>query len=302
MIRLVHLSDSHLTAPGLAWGRSDWFNKRMAAWINFRYLGRRFRFRHAEVVLAGLMAQLRERRPDGILFSGDATALGFESELRHAAELLGVGEFPGLAVPGNHDYCTPAAAASGLFERCFAPWQEGQRIDGAPYPFARPMGDGWLIGVNSCTGNIWPWDAAGSVGAEQRARLHQLLSQLPAGPRLLVTHYPVCLASGKSERRTHGLRDLEATVAVAAQDGVCLWLHGHRHDAYCLPRPSQAPFPVICAGSATQSGMCSYWEYTLEGRHLHAQRRVFNQETNGFENGPAFDLELGGCASGDKGS
>ena len=38
-----------------------------------------------------------------ILFSGDATALGFESEMRLAAELLEVDRRPGLAVPGNHD-------------------------------------------------------------------------------------------------------------------------------------------------------------------------------------------------------
>lgn len=294
MIRLVHLSDVHLTAPRLSWQRSDWFSKRLAAWVNFRWLGRRCRFRHADTVLGKLMEQLRQRRPDCVLFSGDATALGFEPELSRAAKLLGVNEFPGLAVPGNHDYCTPAAASSGHFERCFAAWQTGQRVDGAAYPFARQVGDCWLIAVNSCTGNIWPWDAAGSVGAEQLERLQKLLSELPAGPRLLVTHYPLCLASGKPERRTHGLRDLEAAVRIAAAGGVCLWLHGHRHDAYFLPRPKLAPFPVICAGSATQSGMWTYWEYTIDSRRLHAQQRQLANENSCFQDGPAFDLELGG--------
>src|SRR2546423_4461835 len=105
-VRLSHLSDIHLSAPQLEWQVQDYLNKRFAGWINYRWLGRRFRFRHGERVLRSLMHDLRERRPDHVLFSGDATVLGFESELRQASNLLGVGHesMPsGMAVPGNHD-------------------------------------------------------------------------------------------------------------------------------------------------------------------------------------------------------
>lgn len=293
MVRLAHLSDIHITAPKLEWGWRDWFNKRSAAWFNFRWLGRRRRFRHADAVMAAFAAELSDRRPDHVVFSGDATALGFESEFRRAAELLDVGQRPGLAVPGNHDYCTRAAAASGLFERYFAPWQIGQRLD-ATYPFAQRVGPAWLIGVNSCTGNRWAWDAGGAVGADQLARLGRLLASLDAGPRILVTHYPVALKSGKRERRTHGLRDVDELVTVAAAGGVCLWLHGHRHGAYHHLAKTAAPFPVLCAGSATQTGLWSYGDYTLEGRALHVQRRVYDAEHAGFRDAEAFDLVLCG--------
>src|SRR5207248_9859364 len=130
----------------------------------FGWLGRRHRFRRADEALTALAAELRERRPDRVVFSGDATALGFGAELIRAAELLGLADArmpPGLAVPGNHDYCTPAAEASGLFERLFTPWQQGERVDGTVYPFAQRVGHVWLVAVNSCTGNFWPWDAGG---------------------------------------------------------------------------------------------------------------------------------------------
>ncbi len=289
-----------MTAPRLDWAPADWFNKRLAAWINFRWLGRRRRFRHGDVVLDILVQELqRQRGPhrplDHIIFSGDATALGFESEFRRAAVGLKVADGalpPGLAVPGNHDYCTVAAAASGLFERYFAPWQVGRRVDDAIYPFAQRVGHLWLIAVNSCTGNRLAWDAGGSVGTDQLARLERLLESLEPGLRILVTHYPVCLASGKRARRVHGLRNLPEVIAVAARGGIKLWLHGHRHDPYCLADTSLAPFPVVCAGSATQTGCWSFSEYAIEGAEVQVLQRVFNPLERCFEDGREFRLTL----------
>jgi 3',5'-cyclic AMP phosphodiesterase CpdA len=295
MIRLAHLSDIHITATPLGWQWQDWFTKRYLGWVNFRWLGRSFRFRRADEVLGILREDLRQRGVDRVVFSGDATALGYEAEFRRAADLLGLHSasvLPGLAVPGNHDYYTRAVQASGLFEHYFAPWQQGIRVDHAVYPFAQQIGPLWLVGVNSCTGNRWPWDAGGSVGPEQLKRLEQLLARLEPGPRILVTHYPVRLAGGKPERRTHGLRDLSELVAVSVQGGVSLWLHGHRHGAYYHVRAGESSFPVICAGSATQSGLWSYGEYSIEGRQVQAVRRVFDPAEQRFVDAETFALEM----------
>jgi 3',5'-cyclic AMP phosphodiesterase CpdA len=295
VIRIAHFSDLHITTEPLGWRRGDWFNKRLPGWLNLKWLGREHRFRDADAILAVLADELQQRRIDHVIFSGDATALGFEAELAHAVALLGVvgqDRLPGMAVPGNHDYYTREVAASGLFERAFAPWQNGERVDGAVYPFAQRVGQVWLVAVNSCTGNRWFWDAAGSVGPEQLARLETLLERLGPGPRILVTHYPVCLASGAPERCYHGLRDLTQVVAVAERGRICLWLHGHRHRAYHHCDCDLAPFPVVCAGSATETNLWSYGEYTIAGDEFHALRRVFCPELSSFQDGESFDLRL----------
>ncbi len=294
-IRLAHFSDVHLTTRPLGWALHDLRTKRLSGWFHLRALGRGQQFRLAHDVARALAAEFRERRPDRLIFSGDATALGFATETAHAARKLHVGDIdlpPGLAVPGNHDYYTRASVRSAAFERDFAPWQTGERVDDEVYPFAQRVGSVWLVAVNSCTANVRPWDASGAVGPAQRERLSELLKRLGPGPRLLVTHYPVCLADGRAESRFHGLRDLDATVRIAANGGIGLWLHGHRHHPYFLAKPPNAPFPVICAGSATQMGLASYGEYTLTGRRLAGRLRMFEPATRGFQDGAMFEIEM----------
>jgi 3',5'-cyclic AMP phosphodiesterase CpdA len=295
-VRLAHFSDVHVTAAS-AWRVADWLSKRLSAWINLRLLGRGFRFRLTEQVLLALRHELRARTPDRVVFSGDATALGFEEEMARAAALLDVADLPGIAVPGNHDYCTRRAMRAGAFERHFGLWQTGLRVGAHLYPFAQRVGHLWLVAVNSATANRWAWDARGAVGRAQLERLQVLLDRLEGGPRILVTHYPVGLPSGRPERRVRALRDLDALVDVAQRGGISLWLHGHRHDPYHHCPPDLAPFPVVCAGSATQTGHWSYHEYVIHGRQLQARQRLYDPDADGFRDGAAFALELGGAGA-----
>jgi 3',5'-cyclic AMP phosphodiesterase CpdA len=294
MIRLAHFSDIHLSSTQLEWKLEDWFSKRLTSWLNHRFLGRARRFALAEDIVARLMDDLLQRGVDHLVFSGDATALGFESEIRRAADFLRIGQFPipGLAIPGNHDYCTRRAAASGAFERHFDPWQKGRRIGEHRYPFAQQVGPLWLIGVNAATGNRWLWDASGSVDASQRGRLQQLLAGLGPGLKILVLHFPICLASGRREPGYHGLRDLEAVLAVAQAGGVNLWLHGHRHTPFFIQQPGWVRFPVICAGTATQQDIWSYGEYAINENSLRAIRRAYDPSGRCFREVETFTLRL----------
>jgi 3',5'-cyclic AMP phosphodiesterase CpdA len=294
-VRLAHFSDIHVSAAGCVWRREDWFNKRLTSWFNLRLLGRGFRFRQTDRVLAALSSDLHTRGFDRVVFSGDATALGFEAEVARAAELLGLREdppLPGLAVPGNHDYCTLTAATSGCFERYFRPWLSGERIDEAVYPFAQRVGPAWLVAVNSATPNRWAWDASGAVGGPQLQRLERLLEGLSGGPRILVTHYPINRAGGKPERGVRDLRDLDAVLEVARRGGISLWLHGHNHDPYQHAPSELIPFPVLCAGSTTQQGKWSYGEYTLRCYHLAVLRRVYDEREGRFRDAEAFEMQL----------
>jgi 3',5'-cyclic AMP phosphodiesterase CpdA len=295
VVRLAHFSDIHVSAQHPGWRARDWLSKRASGWINLSVLGRAQRFARADEVVLALMAELRGEPPDRVVFSGDATALGFEAEHARAAALLGLAGadvLPGLAVPGNHDYYIARDVRAGHFERHFAPWLAGERVDEATYPFAQRVGPLWLVAVNTSAPNFLPWDASGRTGAAQMARLERLLARLAPGPRILVTHYPVCRDTGRYESRGHGLRDLTRLIDVASAGGVGLWLHGHRHGPYYHANPGPAPFPVICAGSATQRGCWSYARYTIEGMRVSALRREFDPVQGAFRDAETFALEL----------
>src|SRR5829696_7821742 len=135
-VRLAHFSDIHLTTRPLGWALRDLRSKKLSGWFHLRALGRGRQFRLAHEVARALVNEFRERKPDRLVFSGDATALGFAIEVSHAAKCLHVGaddQPPGLAVPGNHDYYTRASVRSAAFERDFAPWQTGERVDAQIY-------------------------------------------------------------------------------------------------------------------------------------------------------------------------
>lgn len=296
-VRLAHFSDIHLTAKRLGWRPRDLLTKRTTGWLHLK-LHRGKRFRDAESVLGAMLADIRERSVDHLVFSGDATTLGYGSEVEVAARLLGVGEAGGLsprgglAVPGNHDAYVRRAARSGDFERAFAAWQQGERIGDEIYPFAQRVGHCWLIGVNSSRSNFLVWDARGQVDHGQAQRLRELANALSPGPRILVTHYPLYLSDGSPEDRWRQLRDWPAFRKLVLEIGISLWLHGHRHRGYLLTPNDDHPFPIICSGSATQAGLASWNEYTITGSSLTMIRRRLNPTETRFEDSDRFELPL----------
>ena len=203
MIRLAHFSDVHLTTPDLGWRIRDLLGKRMTGWVNVRFLGRGNRFKHADVVVDALLREFRERPLDHLVFSGDATTMAFDAEMTAAAARLCVGDDslpPVFAVPGNHDLYTAGAFHRQTFEKAFAPWLGGERVDEHVYPFARKVGHVWLVGLNSSTPNFWPWDASGRVGDAQLERLKRLVVRLDPGPRVFVSHYPLIIVAAQTSR------------------------------------------------------------------------------------------------------
>ncbi len=294
MLRLAHFSDVHLTSKRLGWTGRDLLTKKVTGWVNVRLLGRGRRFQHAPVIVEALLHEFRTRNFDHLIFSGDVTKLAFESEFRLAAARFADPTLPPiLGVPGNHDYYTGTATRAGHFEKHFAPWLAGERVEGQTYPFARKVGGAWLLGVNSSTANWSLWDASGAIGREQGERLVKLCERLDAGPRILVTHYPLRTAKGNVERRTHRLRDHVSALELAKACRVSLWLHGHIHRGYVLPASDAIPFPVICAGSCTQTNRWMYNEYEIDGNSLSMLRRTFDFEKKLFVDGERVQLPLG---------
>ena len=154
-----HFSDIHISSASFPWKPRNLFSKSFAAWINLRILGRRKHFEHSASLLIALQKDILQQNPDGLVFSGDASAMGFENEIEDAAKVLKTGDsahIPGIAVPGNHDLHNHWSNHVGYFEKHFANWQTGIRVDDHFYPFAKKIGSVWFIGVNSATPTILP--------------------------------------------------------------------------------------------------------------------------------------------------
>jgi 3',5'-cyclic AMP phosphodiesterase CpdA len=294
-IRLAHFSDVHLTAPRRGWRVRDALSKRAVGWANLNLLGRGAHFAHAHRAAAALRAACAARNFDALAFSGDASALGFASEVRAAADALGANDPalpPGVAVPGNHDLYVGRAASARAFAAAFAPWLEGTRLGPHTFPFARKIGHVWLVMLNSAQPNVLAWDARGRVGESQLARFRELCASLGDGPRIVVSHYPVLMEGHRPEPRWHRLRDWRAARDAAAACGVKLWLHGHRHRWYALPPAAELPFATVCAGSATQEHRWGYCEYEIDGARLRGLRRTFDPAAGAYADGETFELEL----------
>ena len=228
--------------------------------------------------------------------------MGFEEEIARAAFLLKMGHAdttPGLAVPGNHDYCTASSARAGYFERVFTP-VVNRRADRRCDLSVRAAGgtcvvdrsqffDGESLAVgragrrrsraNPAAGRVAA--TLGRGAANLGDALSDLAGQRPARAAQSAHARPRRRGGGGSSRRRR---------LMAARPSPRAYYH---------PPSDYAPFPVVCAGSATQSGRWSYKSYTLEGYHLKAQSRVYHAKDDRFHDGEAFELELtgGACAA-----
>ena len=80
----------------------------------------------------------------------------------------------------------------------------------------------------------------------------------------------------------------------AAACGVGLWLHGHIHQPFVLPVSAGIPFPVVCAGSATQTHKWAHNEYVVAGRRVTMTRRVWNPNEGTFDESPPVKFEIAG--------
>lgn len=295
-VKLAHFSDVHLTSPRLGWRVRDVFGKRGTGWVNVRLLGRAHRFRYANQVVEAMLDDFRTRGYDHLVFSGDATTMAFDTEMTEAAHRLGVWDAtlpPCITVPGNHDLYTFGATRRRTFEFAFSAWQQGERADDThTYPFAKKVGHVWLIALNSAKPNVLPWDATGRVGHPQLDRLKALCDRLDAGPRVVVSHYPLLTRGRRPEARWHRLKDWQEARDAAAACGVGLWLHGHKHAWYVLAAGDHQPFHSVCVGSSAQERLWGYHEYEIDGTNLRGLRRVFDPTEGRFADADRFELEL----------
>lgn len=199
--------------------------------INKRGLGLtnwyRKRHRHHRAdVLDAIVADMKTQRPRHVAVTGDLVNISLPAEFARAAEWLqGVGTSQGVTlVPGNHDAYIRRAA--GFAAQHWGDYMRGD--DGAPFPFVRRRGPVAMIGLTTSV-PTGPFMATGRLGAEQFARLAQILVTLAREPvfRIVLIHHPPIPSRGHHMKR---LVDAPIFRALLAEHGADLLLHGHNHE------------------------------------------------------------------------
>jgi len=286
---LAHLSDPHLSTPA-GMRMRDFLGKRALGLLSWH---RHRRAEHRGEILAALVSDLENMRPDHVAVTGDLTQVGLPAELQQAgAWLRSLGDPAFVSVvPGNHDAYVHTSLDGALDS--WGPYMESDPGDDAgrgAFPFLRVRGSVALIGLSTAVPSA-PFLATGSVGREQLEALAALLARTrDAGLyRVLLMHHP---AASKVASRRKGLVDGKHLRAVLAEHGVELVLHGHSH------RPTRSLVAVpggevaaIGVPSASAKGHrpgreARYNLYTIrrdaDGWHVEITVRRYQAEQHAF--------------------
>jgi 3',5'-cyclic AMP phosphodiesterase CpdA len=286
---LAHLSDPHLPMPTARAGQL--LNKRATGYLNW---WRNRVHLHVPEALAGIVADIKTRKPDHIALTGDLVNVALPEEFRRAAAWLAAFDRPDriTVIPGNHDVYVPI------------PWDEGLGLwgaymagDGQPpatgfdvFPTLRRRDGVALIGLSTGVPKP-PLLATGDLGAAQIARAEQLLAETGREGlcRIVLIHHPPLL----DQSRFKHLTDAAAFQAMIRRAGCEAILHGHNHRSEIarIGGP-HGPVPVVgvTSASAAPDSMYGRARYHLlhierdgEGWTLRLQIRALRADAAGCE-------------------
>jgi len=221
MFVLAHLSDPHI-AP-LPMPRTDELTgKRALGYLNWL---RKRRAIHRSDVLDSIVRDLMAQKHDHLAVTGDLINIAAAAEFRPARtwlEQLGAPDHVTL-VPGNHDLYVRETA--GWAQREWGAYMRGDELES--FPFVRRRGNVALIGLSSALPTA-PFMATGRLGADQLARIEELLAALGREGvfRVVLIHHP---PASKPSRYLKRLTDSAALRAVLRKHGAELIIHGHDH-------------------------------------------------------------------------
>jgi 3',5'-cyclic AMP phosphodiesterase CpdA len=240
---VAHFSDLHvLGADEVPFHR--YLNKRITGYVNLKY---RRKSVHKKQVVQALARELRDRRLDHAVITGDLTNLALEGEFEAVRELLeedlALSPEHVSIVPGNHDLYTSGSARAKRFARYFEEYL-GSDLPGVstdhpagPFPYVRLRGPVAFIGVATAVPRP-PLFASGAVGRPQLDAIERILAHPEVRSRLpvILQHHPVFNPRSPLRSLMNGLwdaRDLRAVLATARHAVV---LHGHLHERVHLQK------------------------------------------------------------------
>jgi 3',5'-cyclic AMP phosphodiesterase CpdA len=287
-------------------------NKRATGYLNWW----RTRYRiHVPEALAGIVADIKARKPDHIALTGDLVNVSLPQEFRRAAEWLHSFDSPDriTVIPGNHDVYVHGSWPEGM-----GLWGAYIASDGNPpaagfdvFPTVRRRGDVALIGLSTGVPKP-PLLATGTLGDAQLARAEALLAETGREGlcRVVMIHHPPL---NETSRFKH-LTDRGPFQAMIKRVGCELILHGHNHrsEVARLQGPG-GPIPVLGVASASAApdskyGRARYHLIHIErdndvgeggggaGWKLRVEIRALNAQADGCE--PDGDLVFHSPAPG----
>jgi len=277
-MRVLHLSDVHVTIPlrQLPW--REMFNKRFIGAANLA-LRRGRHFALARRKLEALATFCAEQQVDLVIATGDYTALGTDPELaaaRSAIECLTRQPRGFVTVPGNHDIYLHDVVRERRFERHFGDLLASdlpERCVDGPWPLVRLYDDGLaVIAVNSARPNPAPWRSSGAIPQAQLDALSALCREPQFQERFVfvITHYAPRRPDATHDTRAHGLDNADAFLAACSGLKRGAILHGHIHWRFQLALP-ELPLRIFGAGSTTCDGREGLWLFDVDGSRSRAQ-------------------------------
>ncbi len=249
MFRIAHLTDPHvgpLPRPRLR----ELMGKRLTGFINWH----RGRDRaHDMELLAALIQDIRNQRPDHIACTGDIANIGLPQEWETAREFLeSLGEPDAVSfVPGNHDAYIEGALA-GMLSFC-APWTRDDSGKEGAFPYIRRREDIALVGLSSAIPTA-AFVASGRMGQTQLDAAEKVLDELGEEGlcRVVMIHHPPHVAGASAGRNLTDSRKFEEMIG---RTGAELVLHGHNHiGTVATIGGGDGRVPVVGAPSASSRG------------------------------------------------
>ena len=295
-MRVLHLSDVHVTVPVWVMPWRQMLNKRMVGAANL-VLRRGRHFSRARQKLESLAGLAEEQGVDLVICTGDYTALGTDPELaaaRQAIQCLTHRPAGFVTVPGNHDIYLHDVVREQRFERHFGDLLRSDLpehcVDGA-WPMVRLIGEHVaVIAVNSARPNPQVWRSSGEIPGKQLEALRALADD----PRLrdrfvfVITHYAPRRADATPDQPAHGLENADEFLAACRAWPRGAILHGHIHRRFQLTLPDVA-LRIFGAGSTTCDGREGLWLFDVEpgtaravAGHWQGDRYVLEPEAVSF--------------------
>jgi 3',5'-cyclic AMP phosphodiesterase CpdA len=275
MFTLAHLSDPHLPMPRTS--ALELIGKRATGYLNW---WRRRVHLHVPEALAGIVADIKEMKPDHIALTGDLVNISLPSEFSRAAEWLQTlgGPTDVTLVPGNHDVYVATAWPESL-----GLWGAYMAGDGAPpatsfdvFPTLRRRGPMALVGLSSGVPKP-PLFATGTLGEAQIVKAERLLADLKREDlcRVVLIHHPPLTTESHFKRLT----DAAAFQAMIRRVGCELILHGHNHrsEVARIAGPD-GPVPVIGVTSASAAPDSKYGRARYHLIHIERENGGWRME------------------------